>query len=50
MNILLVITNINGLHEVPYSFGLSSIASYIKSKGYNTKILSIREENEYDGL
>lgn len=50
MNILLVITNINGFHEVPYSFGLSSIASYIKNKGYNTKILSIREENEYDGF
>jgi len=48
MNILLVITNINGFHEIPYSFGLSSIASYIKSRGYNTKILSIREENEYD--
>ena len=48
MNILLVITNINGFHEIPYSFGLSSIASYIKNKKYNTKILSIREENEYD--
>lgn len=48
MNILLVITNINGYHEIPYSIGLSSIASYIKNKGYNTKILSIREENEYD--
>jgi len=47
MNILLVITNINGFHEIPYSFELSSIASYIKNKGYNTKILSIREESEY---
>jgi len=33
MNILLVITNINGFHEIPYSFGLSSIASYIKREG-----------------
>ena len=48
MNVLLVITNINGFHEIPYSFGLSSIASYIKSRGYNTKILSIRKESEYD--
>ena len=48
MNVLLVITNIDGFHEIPYSFGLSNIASYIKHKGYNTKIISIREENEYD--
>ena len=50
MNILLVITNINGFHEVPYSFGLSSIASYIISKKYNVKIKSIIEENDYDDL
>ncbi|MFH0861111.1 MAG: radical SAM protein [Candidatus Altiarchaeota archaeon] len=50
MNVLLVITNISGFHEVPYSFGISSIASYIKNKGYNVKILSIREENEFNKL
>ncbi len=48
MNVLLAITNINGSHEIPYSFGLSSISSYIRNKGYKTKILSIREEKEYE--
>ena len=47
MNVLLVITNINGFHEVPYSFGLSSIASYIESKGYNPKILSISATDQF---
>ena len=50
MNVLLVITNISGFHEVPYSFGLSSIASYIKNKGYNARILSICGEDERDKL
>jgi len=50
MNVLLVITNINGFHEVPYSFGLGSIASYITSKGHNTKILAIRNREDYDKL
>jgi len=47
MNVLLVITNVNGEHEIPFSFGLTSIASYINNKGYNTKIIAIHEENEY---
>lgn len=48
MKVLLVITNIGGFHEVPYHFGLSSIFSYIKAKGHNTEIISIRSKNEYD--
>ena len=48
MNVLLAITNIHGFHEIPYSFGLSSIASYIRSKGYRTKIIAIRDENEFE--
>ena len=50
MNVLLVITNIHGFHEIPYSFGLSSIASYIQSKGHGTKIIAIRNEDEFDNL
>lgn len=50
MNVLLVITNINGFHEVPYSFGLGSIASYIKSKGHNIKIISVCKKTEYEKL
>jgi len=47
MKVLLVITNIEGYHEVPYHFGLSSIFSYIKAKGHNPEIISIRSKNEY---
>ena len=47
MNVLLVITNINGFHEVPYSFGLTSIASYVLSKGHNVKITAIREHKDF---
>ena len=44
MRVWLVITNIDGFHEVPYSFGLSSIAAYIQSKGHETEILAIHDE------
>lgn len=47
MNVLLVITNINGFHEVPYSFGLTSIASHTQSKGHNVKITAIREHKDF---
>lgn len=48
MKVLLVITNIEGDHEVPYHFGLSSIFSYIKAKGHNPEIISVRSRDEYD--
>lgn len=47
MKVLLVITNIEGDHEVPYHFGLSSIFSYIKAKGHNPEIISVRSRDEY---
>lgn len=46
MKVLLVITNISGFHEIPYSFGLHSIAAYIESKGYETNMIAIRNELE----
>ena len=46
MKVLLVITNISGLHDIPYSFGLYSIAAYIESKGYETNVIAIRNELE----
>lgn len=47
MNVLLVITNVNGFHETPYSFGLSSIAAMALSKGHNVKVVAIREEKDF---
>lgn len=47
MKVLLVITNINGDHEIPYSIGLSSIASYIESRGHEQKIVDVREQEQY---
>lgn len=46
MKVLLVITNFNGFHEIPYSFGLYSLAAYIESKGYKNKIVSINNQND----
>lgn len=50
MNILLGITNVNGFHEVPYSFGLASVAAYAQSKGHNVMIVDICAEEEYPKL
>lgn len=50
MNVLLVITNISGYHEVPYSHGLSSICAYLKKLNFNSKILSICKEEDYFNL
>lgn len=50
MKVLFVITNINGFHEIPYSFGLSSLASYIELKGHTQQILDVRTTEEYDKL
>jgi radical SAM superfamily enzyme YgiQ (UPF0313 family) len=50
MNVLLIITNINGEHEVSYSFGLSSIAGYIEKKGHNCKIMSVTDKKGYHNL
>lgn len=50
MKVLFVITNINGFHEIPYSFGLSSLASYIESKGHVSQIVDIRTPDEYGKL
>ncbi len=47
MNVLLVITNLNGFHEVPYSYGLSSIAAYVQSKGHNVEVVAIRKDAEF---
>lgn len=47
MRVLLVITNIDGFHEVPYSFGLNSIAAFIQSKGHDTEILPIYTKDDY---
>jgi anaerobic magnesium-protoporphyrin IX monomethyl ester cyclase len=48
MKILFVITNIDGLHEVPYSFGLSSIAAYAESKGHESKTVGIVTNEDWD--
>ena len=47
MNVLLVVTNIDGFSEITYSFGLSSISSYIQKKGYKSKTILIKERSEY---
>ena len=47
MKVLLSITNVNGFHEIPFSFGLNSIASYAASRGHLVKILAVRNENEF---
>jgi radical SAM superfamily enzyme YgiQ (UPF0313 family) len=50
MKVFLAITNINGFHEIPYSFGLSSIASYIAGKGYEVSLEGVMKEAEVEGL
>lgn len=45
--VLLVITNIMGFHETPYSFGLNSIMSAILHAGHNVDLLVIKTQNDY---
>lgn len=50
MKVLFVITNIDGFHEIPYSFGLSSLASYAESRGHEYRMLDLRTPEEYGKL
>ena len=47
MRVLLAITNTNGFHEVPYSFGLSSIAASAQCEGHEVEVIGIDGEDEY---
>jgi radical SAM superfamily enzyme YgiQ (UPF0313 family) len=47
MRLLLGITNTNGFHEIPYSFGLSSIAASAQAEGHEVEIISFDTEGEY---
>lgn len=46
MKVLLVITNFNGFHEIPYAFGLSSIAGSALAKGHEVEVFAVREKDE----
>lgn len=47
MNVLLVITNINGTYSDAYSFGLASIASITRDKGFGYDCVVINEYEDY---
>ena len=47
MKILLAITNTNGFHEIPYSFGLSSIAASAQSEGHEVEVIGVGGADEY---
>ncbi|MFA5099322.1 MAG: radical SAM protein [Candidatus Omnitrophota bacterium] len=47
MNVLFIYTNINGLHDESYAFGLACIVSVARSKGYNAKVIIAREKAAY---
>jgi radical SAM superfamily enzyme YgiQ (UPF0313 family) len=46
MQVLLVITNLEGYHEVPYSFGLGSIGAWARAQGHQVEIAAIRGPEE----
>ncbi len=54
MNILFVYTNIKGFikgfHEDIYSFGLASIVSIAKKHNYNTKVVLVKKQDEYQSV
>ena len=50
MNILFVITNINGTYGDAYSFGLASIASITRDKGFDYDIKVVNKIEDYDAL
>lgn len=47
MNVLFIYTNIKGFHEDTYSFGLASIVSIAKKNNYNTKVILVKTQDEY---
>lgn len=47
MNVLFIYSNINGLHQDCYSFGLASIVSIARANGHKAKVLIIRAKDEY---
>ena len=47
IKVLFVYTNINGFHEDTYSFGLASIISMTREKGYEARIVIVQNEDEY---
>ena len=47
MNVLFIYTNINGLHDDSYAFGLASIVSVARDSGYNAKVIIVRGKSEY---
>jgi len=50
MKILFIITNINGKYRDAYSFGLASLASFIREKGFEFEIRVINKIDEYDSI
>ncbi len=50
MRILLVITNVSGFHEIPYSFGLSSIAASALLEGHEVEVVGIQAESDYQTM
>lgn len=48
MRVLLCITNVNGFHEVPYSFGMNSVASSVVAAGHDVKICSVCSQDGMD--
>lgn len=47
MNVLFVYTNINGTHEDTYSFGLASLVSITKNRGYSVQVSIVENESHY---
>jgi len=50
MNVLFIYTNIKGFHEDTYSFGLASIVSIAKENNYNTKVILVKTQDEYQNV
>ena len=50
MNVLFIYTNIKGFHEDTYSFGLASIVSIAKKNNYNTKVILVKTQDEYQDV
>lgn len=50
MNVLFIYTNIKGFHEDTYSFGLASIVSIAKKNNYNTKVILVKTQDEYQNV
>ena len=50
LKILFIYTNINGIHEETYSFGLASIVSIAKLHRYQTEVAIVKKIGDYQNL